>query len=286
MDIGFETIGNAIVVCHDRGPILATDPWLMGNAYFGSWTFSHLIPKEQFEAIRQCQFIWLSHGHPDHLCSESIRFLRPRTILLPDHVGRRIFNSLCELGFNVQILQDRTWVRLTDRIRVMCIADYNQDGILLIDVGGRLVANLNDAYEHGWGYFIRKIIKNYKISFLLRSAGYGDSDMINLYSDGGEFILPGASKKFPVGKKISNMTRFFGTKYFVPFSSMHKYQRADSIWANQYTTPLSAYSEGFHSNTCELLPAFIRYDCATDQWEPIHPFPREDAVSRPKELWR
>jgi hypothetical protein len=40
MDIGFETIGNATVVVHDDGPVLATDPWVRGSAYFGSWGLS------------------------------------------------------------------------------------------------------------------------------------------------------------------------------------------------------------------------------------------------------
>ena len=36
MDLGFETIGNACLIAHDRGPVVATDPWLSGTAYFGS----------------------------------------------------------------------------------------------------------------------------------------------------------------------------------------------------------------------------------------------------------
>jgi len=31
-------------------PVLITDPWLRGPAYFGSWTFSHQIPEEQMAA--------------------------------------------------------------------------------------------------------------------------------------------------------------------------------------------------------------------------------------------
>ena len=46
MDIGFETIGNATVVVHDDGPVLATDPWVRGSAYFGSWGLSHEIPPD------------------------------------------------------------------------------------------------------------------------------------------------------------------------------------------------------------------------------------------------
>jgi L-ascorbate metabolism protein UlaG (beta-lactamase superfamily) len=113
MDVGFETIGNATLICYDRVPILVTDPWLDGSAYFGSWTFSHHIPDQQMEAIKKSQYVWVSHGHPDHLSSKSIRTLDAKKILLPDHVGRRIFNSLREQGYDVQVLQDRTWTKLS-----------------------------------------------------------------------------------------------------------------------------------------------------------------------------
>ena len=54
MEIGFETIGNATLVCHDRSPVLVTDPWLTGGAYFGSWELSHAIPEETMAAIKHC----------------------------------------------------------------------------------------------------------------------------------------------------------------------------------------------------------------------------------------
>ena len=44
MNVGFDTIGNATIICYDNKPVLVTDPWFVGDAYFGSWTFSHEIP--------------------------------------------------------------------------------------------------------------------------------------------------------------------------------------------------------------------------------------------------
>ncbi|NOT31251.1 MAG: hypothetical protein HOP15_12460 [Planctomycetes bacterium] len=64
MDLGFETIGNACLICHDGGPVLATDPWIKGSAYFGSWTTSHEIPPEQQAHVKACKYLWISHGHP------------------------------------------------------------------------------------------------------------------------------------------------------------------------------------------------------------------------------
>ena len=284
MDVGFETVGNATVICHDRVPVLVTDPWLTGAAYFGSWTFSHDIPPEQMEAIQKCEFAWISHGHPDHLCGDSLKLLGVKTILLPDHRGNRICDDLKGLGYNVQVLGNRVWTRLSDRIRVLSIADYNQDGVLLIDVNGRLIVNLNDAADHGWRSFVRSVVRQYKTSFLLKLAGFGDADMINFFDESGTRILPSAAKREPVGEGIAIEASLYGTKYVVPFSSMHRYQRSDSVWADVYTTDITDYKVGFSSKSSELLPAFIRYDCERDRLDEINPPRRTITVHKPEEF--
>lgn len=284
MDLGFETIGNATLICHDRGPMLVTDPWIDGAAYFGSWTFSHEIPTRQYDDILNCRFVWISHGHPDHLSGQSLKLLRDKKILLPDHVGARIMNDLVEQGYDVTVLQDRVWTPLSNRVRVACVADYNQDGILLVDVGGKLVVNLNDASDYGWGRFVRETIAGYKESFLLKLIGYGDADMINCYTEDGQFIAPMGGKRPVLGQEIAYVTEGLGATHFVPFSSMHKYQRTDSIWANQYTTRLDDYSQGFESKRCDLLPAFISYDCEREILEPIEPRERGSVPLAPEQF--
>src|SRR5215470_16179733 len=104
MDIGFDTVGNATIIVHDREPVLITDPWLDGPAYFGSWNRSHEIPEEQLDACRRARFVWISHGHPDHMCAETLATLRGRKILVPDHVGGRIGHGLREEGHDVQVM--------------------------------------------------------------------------------------------------------------------------------------------------------------------------------------
>jgi len=283
MEVGFETVGNAILICHDREPILVTDPWLIGGAYFGSWNYSHQIPEEQMQSIKKAKYLWISHGHPDHLSSKSLQLLQGKPILLPNHVGGRIYNALKEQGYDVRILQDRVWYPLSDRIRVLSISDYIQDGILLVDINGRLVVDFNDATDKGWGHFVKKTIEKYDISFMLRLAGYGDADMINITYDDGTILRP-IIKKDAVGTYISRASKVYGVKYYVPFSSMHVYQRSDSVWANQYRTELPDYENGFHSDSTTLLPAFVRYDCLKDTYEKINPPPVVEKVHDPKEF--
>jgi L-ascorbate metabolism protein UlaG (beta-lactamase superfamily) len=170
MNIYFQIAGNAVLIFHDEGePKLVTDPWVVGHAYFGSWRFSHEITEEQLESIKKCEFIWISHGHPDHLSLESLRTIGAdsKKILLPNHVGGRIARDLTEEGFDVTVLEDRKWYPISDHIKILTIADFNQDAILFADINGRLVFNQNDSSDRSWGYFVKKIIKQYNISFLL-----------------------------------------------------------------------------------------------------------------------
>jgi hypothetical protein len=275
MELGFDTIGNATLIAYDGGPVLVTDPWIEGTAYFGSWSHSHVILPGQHEAARSAQFVWFSHGHPDHLNPDSLGLFRDNQILLPDHVGGRIASQLRADGFNVQILRDNTWTRLSDRIRVLCIADYNQDAILLIDIGGCLVVDLNDAHDKGWGPLVKQVVRKYSRSFLLRLSGFGDADMINFVDEDGNRLpsIPQIRKDsgFAVGAAAARNAETFGVTHFVPFSSLHRYQRSDSVWANAYTTSLEDYARGFSSPRVTLLPAFIRYDCEKDDVEELSP---------------
>src|ERR1700689_1948091 len=99
----FDTVGNATVICYEDKPVLATDPWILGSAYFGSWRPAPENPARQFDAVKNCRYLWFSHGHPDHINAESLLVLSDKIILLPDHVGGRIRNDLTEQGLRPQV---------------------------------------------------------------------------------------------------------------------------------------------------------------------------------------
>jgi len=280
-EVGFDTVGNATLILHDGAPVLATDPWIAGSAYFGSWGLAHEIPEEQAEAVRRCPYIWVSHGHPDHLSGDSIAQLKDKVILVPDHRGSRVFDDLKQQGFNVRVMRDREWMELTPGIRVLCIADYNQDAILLADVNGRLVMNLNDAGDRGWGGFVRKVASQYQRSFLLNLVGRG-ADMMNFFDEDGHRIPPPA--KTALGATLSTRASFWGATVAIPFSAMHRFQRTDSAWAEPHASQVEEYPEGFDHSRCELLPAYVRYDCATDDVTPLNPSRSREPLRDPKEF--
>jgi L-ascorbate metabolism protein UlaG (beta-lactamase superfamily) len=274
MDLGFETIGNACLIFHDRGPVLATDPWLFGPAYFGSWILSHEVPGEQQAHVRACKYLWISHGHPDHLSLPSLERLRDKQILLADHHGGRIARELRGLGFQVTVLQDGVWTELSPRLRIATIANFNQDAVLLADLDGHLIVDANDAGDRGASCFLARELPRFrKRRFLACLTGYGDADMINFFDEQGRRILPPAAAKPPVGPQIAQKLEQYGIDTFLPSSSMHQYQREDSVWANDYITPVDAHAQGFASPPARIAPAFVAYDLQRDAWDEIRPRP-------------
>lgn len=280
--IGFETIGNATLILYDGAPLLATDPWLSGDAYFGSWGLSYEIPEAQRASILAARYVWLSHGHPDHLDMSALEKLRSATILLPDHAGGRIRADLVKMGFTTRVLPDRAWVPLSEHVRVISISDYTQNAVLLADVGGRLVVNVNDAQDCGWGRFVRGIVKQYPTTFLLKLFCYGDPDMNNFFDESGARIV--RLKKFPLGTQVRFWAELYGARFVIPFSSFHTYQRTDSAWANAYVDDWPAHRDGFASSTVEVLPAFVRYDCESDTLVELGPRKTGGALRDPAEF--
>jgi hypothetical protein len=281
--LGIKTLGNATLIAYDRDPVIATDPWFgdEDDAFFGSWGLPHRIPLTERADIKAAKYIWFSHGHPDHLNPRSIEHLRHSSILLPDHVGGRIKNALEAENYHVQVLPDCRWVELSKRIKVFCISDYSQDAILLLDVGGRLFINMNDAPGNARIRLIRNIAHEFHHSYLLRLSG-NDIDMSNFFDANGNRIE--RKPQPPVGRWLALYAHRVGAKSVVPFSSFHRFQREDSAWANAYRMPLSAYRRGFDERLAEFIAPFVWIDSASGETLHLDPPEAPDALHKPEEF--
>jgi hypothetical protein len=280
----FETIGSAIVIAYDDRPVLTTDPWIDGEAYCGSWGRDYEIPAPQMQAIRNSQYHWFSHGHPDHLNIASLPMLTKGEFLLSDHYGNRIKRDLTAAGFRVRVLPDRQWIQLSKAVRVYSIANQNQDSLLLIDINGRLVINQNDSPEFGEAFRVRQIAKHFREVYMLQLHGWGGADMLNLFDPSGRQLTSIEDKRRPIAPRSQISARRMGANKVIPFSSFHRYQRADSAWANDLIPELRDYHTGALKNWPEILPAFVKVDCETDEVTPIAPPRSPRTIKEPEEF--
>ena len=54
----------------------ATDPWVIGSAFCNGWWLAKNSPNDVFQQLNKCDFIYISHNHPDHLHKASLDYFR------------------------------------------------------------------------------------------------------------------------------------------------------------------------------------------------------------------
>ena len=212
-----KTIGNATFIAYENNmPILSTDPWLNGHlAYFGSWDLSHKIPNKIEQDIKNSKNIWLSHGHPDHINPESIKNFKSSNIFVPDHYGSRIYKTLRDEGYKINILKSRKWYSLTDNIKILSISNPNQDGILLVSIKNNLFINANDSEFLMCRKFVKRVSNNHKkfshVNFRIWRCRYD-----KYFDENKNRIIPGCKKNQLV--KAQSISSSSWCHHVIPFS--------------------------------------------------------------------
>ncbi|HST74482.1 MAG TPA: hypothetical protein VLJ20_03845 [Acetobacteraceae bacterium] len=278
----FETLGNASVMVFDgERPVLATDPWLTGTCYFGSWALDHPLTEEQIGRFQAADYIWISHGHPDHLHDESLALLpRGKKILVPDHYNAEIASHLKDLGFDVTVLPYRKWFRISDTVRVLCMDNMNQDAILVIEAGDALVINMNDSPLCGELGFLRRLVRKHPRdkTYLLALCSV-DADMFNFVDENGRSLVgPPEERKRGAIWGVARTAERVGVGSFCCSSSQHIYVRGDSIWANPYRIGWADMQSHWSRPKVRLVEPFVTVDLATGSYVRNHPLQQSDAA--------
>lgn len=268
MDNSFETLGNAtILVFEDGRPILATDPWLKGTCYFGSWGLERPLSERQIADVAAAPYIWISHGHPDHLHPESLKLLpRGKTILLPDHYHGEIRDFLSAEGFQVEVMPYRQWRRLSDSVSVLCLDNENQDAILLVRVGDALIVNLNDSPLCGEAGFIAGLVKRHPNdkTYMTALCAAGTADMLNYVDAEGRSCVGAPEARKPAAVwQVARMAARLGVRHYCFSSAQHRYVRPETEWINAYAVGWADVERHWSRSGISLVPPFVRVDLAT-----------------------
>jgi hypothetical protein len=276
----FETLGNATLVFYEDGrPVLATDPWLTGRCYSGSWALDRKLTDQELQAVLDAEYIWISHGHPDHFHIPSLALLpRGKKILLPDHYAPDMKNFLTGQGFDVEVMPYRRWKTLSDGVRCLCLDNENQDAILLVEAGDSLVVDLNDSPLCGDAGFIRRQVRRHdRAKTYMAALCSNDADMLNLVDAGGALVIdPPARRKPGMVWERGRIARRLGVGAYVSSASQHIYARSDSAWANPYRVTWKDFTENWHEPDIRIIEPFVVVDLATGNYERKHPSQMSD----------
>ncbi|MFN3233068.1 MAG: hypothetical protein ACE363_13065 [Alphaproteobacteria bacterium] len=258
--LSFETLGNATIqLFADNEPLLVTDPWLFGTAYFDSWALERPANGQQIQNAIESEFVWISHGHPDHLHPDSLSLFPPdKKFLIADHYSTELEDTLTAMGFDVTVMQYRQWIDLGRGVEVLSFDNPDQDAVLVIRTPDALIVNLNDADLWGESAFLRRLITSCPTdkTFVLALCDYM-GDMRNIVDSEGRRTDrdPGRHREGCI-RRIGRISAKLGARHYMCSSFQHRYVHTDSAWANEGRITFEDMQQYWSRPEITLVPPF------------------------------
>jgi len=138
-------IGHASVTIEAAARRIVCDPWWNGPAFAGRW-FQYPLPRPEVADSEKADFIFVSHGHEDHLHVPTLRTMRKEAVaLVPQLADTSLRDVFATLGFTrVVELRHGEKRRLAPALDVT-LYRVHDDSILVVEADGRTLVNVNDA---------------------------------------------------------------------------------------------------------------------------------------------
>lgn len=140
LPVEVEFLNHACVVVRSGDISFATDPWLVGPAFSNGWWLARSSVRDCFDRVNACDFVYISHNHPDHLHPETLQYIRKdMPILTPAFSTGSTVRYMRELGFET-IIEAGFDQRFVDRDRELAFSvvksgDFRDDSGLLVEIG-------------------------------------------------------------------------------------------------------------------------------------------------------
>lgn len=160
LDIGELTItyyGHACVIIKCGNYKIATDPWLIGDAFIGGWYPLHKPPKTWVKDLAAVDMIYISHRHPDHYHPETLALVAKENPNIPVVVGELERGTVTDsfLPFSTVYKQALgTWRDVNEDLRLAILQDgaiTDLDTSLLIEYKGYTIFNYVDCGNPNFG---------------------------------------------------------------------------------------------------------------------------------------
>jgi len=266
-----KTLGHASVAIYREGerPLLLTDPWLVGSVYWRSWWLQHYPSAEEIDWLASAAHVYVTHEHPDHFHMPSIRRLgRGPTYLFPALAERGFLAYLSERGYRAEAAPPLRWLLVGEGVAIMSIPMWNDDSLLLIDTPNALILNLNDAKPlppvlHA----LRRVGDRIgKPRVLLCS--YSPASVVNSFIDDNGIVSLLPARHYV--DYACGLCDRLGIDHYLPFASQAVFRRADSIWANAYSTTYDDLCR-YWSSRARLLPPYTTLDLTDFTYTAVPP---------------
>ena len=258
-----QTIGHACMVLRDDdgSPILITDPWLVGSAYWRSWWLQNYPKEAELEELTKTQYVYLTHEHGDHFHPASIRRLGTGpTYVAPALPQEQMAKYLSRVGYKTKVLEPLQWHQLHPKVSVLSIPLPNDDSVLLLDTPTAFIVNLNDSKP--MKYQLRRVRKyidahvGSKKVILLSS--YSPASPVNSFRKDSKVVSMKDKRDYVA--RCCELSEVLRADFFMPFASQIILYRQDSKWANPYRVSTDDLRENWTAKATTLCMPYSTID--------------------------
>jgi len=152
IDFKLRYINHAFLIIENLNFKLAIDPWALGPAFNTGWWLKHKTIKNWKEELNSCDFIFISHNHPDHCHELTLSYLQKTIpIVVPNFVSNSAGLLVKDLGFlNIHKLDFENQYQFKDTELIFTIlksGDLRDDSGFYFSIGnfsGLLAVDANN----------------------------------------------------------------------------------------------------------------------------------------------
>lgn len=228
-------VGHAAVLVETGGVRILSDPWWEGPCFGTQWWLHprpHLAPVEG----QPLDYIYISHGHHDHLHLGTLRRL-PQSARILVCAGLDIAPLLRDCGFTVIEIAADADHDLGAGVRCRILPTCNDDSLFAVSDGTAVCVNLNDALHaapHGVQDRIIAALNCYYPVIDYLFCGYGiASHFPNCY------VVPGMDRAATAARRQAYFNREWvrivaglRPRHAFPFAADVALLEEELIWAN------------------------------------------------------
>lgn len=266
MKIKLISQASVIISCSDCK--IWTDPWLKSKAFNNSWS---LYPKPDFneEWLREIDFMWVSHEHPDHFNIPTLKalptwFKENVTVLFQKKHTDKLPKAFKMLGFKkIKLLDHAKLTDLTPETQIFVYQIGILDSSLGVKNNGQSIFNLNDCEPNSSDY--KKITKNFssEIDVVLNQFSLAGN---NGSSDDDEKL-----KKKAKGILDNMITdhRGLNAKLTIPIASFIYFSSETNKYINAYHNTIEDVKNRFEEEKLDVKVLYINdeYDLSTPTYD-------------------
>ena len=233
----------------------STDPWAIGPAFNTGWWLRFKTKKDWVEELNSCDFIYISHNHPDHLHKITLSKVRKDMLfLVPNFISDSTGIYLEHLGFKnifrANFLNEYSFKDTNLILTILKSGDFREDSGIYFSIGN--FTCLFDVDSNDINFDRLPKVDLYASSFAGGASGFPLMyENFNLEKKRNIIIK---EKKFTKSRKVRNLKKI-KPKYFLPYAGffVEKLKRDKFILVNNKKNNIKDYKKISQEINCQLL---------------------------------